>query len=51
MFPLGAKLMAELGSFDSIQAVESPEMTKKYISKQDGGVCVVSKSGEAKVSL
>ncbi|CEG48789.1 glutamine-fructose-6-phosphate transaminase [Plasmopara halstedii] len=44
----GARLMRTLNSFDSVAAEDASECTSDRFSKKDGGLLVVSQSGETK---
>lgn len=44
----GAKLMRSLNSFDSVATEDASECTSDRFSKKDGGLLVVSQSGETK---
>ncbi|CAK4613457.1 hypothetical protein LEN26_000772 [Aphanomyces euteiches] len=44
----GAKIMRTLGAFDSVSAEDAGECTNERLPKHDGGLLVVSQSGETK---
>lgn len=46
----GAKLMAHLGSFDSAHAVNCTDFNEACVPTNHGGVCVISKTGDSRVS-
>ena len=48
---IGAKLFEELQAFETVHIVPSHRMRKKYIAPEKGGCCIISKTGESKVSL
>lgn len=44
----GAKIMRFLNTFDTVQAVDSAEVTIDALPGKRGGVCLISQSGETK---
>ncbi|KAF0754869.1 hypothetical protein DYB28_004239 [Aphanomyces astaci] len=44
----GAKIMRTLGAFDSVSAEDAGECTNERLPRHDGGLLVVSQSGETK---
>lgn len=45
---LGARIMRALHAFDTVQTYDSAEIIRDTFPKQDGGICLISQSGETK---